>query len=111
MRTSFNSFIPRNVNNQLAKKLIEFCITWLEDNPEEHDKVEFNVIPSCFDLDFHRWVNRFESSGDFSSHEIQEIEESLRNLTCNAMLRGKKDLQQVALLDKRFYELKESNIN
>lgn len=111
VRTSFNSFIPRNVNNQLAKKLTEFCITWLEDNPEEHDKVEFNVIPSCFDLDFHRWVNRFQSSGDFNSHEIQEIEDSLRNLTSNAMLRGKKDLQQVALLDKRFYELKESNIN
>lgn len=111
VRASFNSFIPKDLNNQLAKKLVEFCITWLEDHPEEHDKVEFNVIPSCFDLDFHRWANRFQSSGDFSSQETQEIEGSLRNLTSNAMQRGEKDLQQVAILDKRFYELKESNID
>lgn len=111
VRASFNSFIPKDLNNQLAKKLVEFCITWLEDHPEEHDKVEFNVIPTCLDLDFHRWANRFQSSGDFSAQEIEEIKGSLRNLTSNAMQRGENDLQQVAILDERFYELKESNVD
>lgn len=111
VRASFNSFIPKDLNNQLAKKLVEFCITWLEDHPEEHDKVEFNVIPSCYDLDFNRWTSRLESAGGFNVEEIQEIKDCLRSLTSNAMQRGDSDLQKVAILDNRFYELKESNIS
>ena len=111
VRASFNSFIPADLNNKLAKKLVEFCISWLENHPEDHDKVEFNVIPTCYDLDFDRWTKRFEFSGIFNNDEILEIKECFRSLTFNAILRGDTDLQKVNSLDNRFHKLKKSNIN
>ena len=41
IRASFNSFIPKNISEELTTKLIKFYLNWLKCNPHLHDKVEF----------------------------------------------------------------------
>ena len=48
IRLCFNSFIPRDLNDQLAEKLVNFYLEKLIKNPELHDKVEFEVVISCY---------------------------------------------------------------
>jgi hypothetical protein len=51
VRVSFNSFIPRDVPDDLAGRLVNYYIDRLLSEPHLHDKVEFEIIFSCYTLD------------------------------------------------------------
>ena len=59
VRASINSFIPQDIPEKLASKITDYCLNRLEQHPEFHDKIEFEVIPTCFSLDFDLWKERF----------------------------------------------------
>ncbi len=111
IRASFNSFIPKKLSKKTAEKLINFCLDWLENHPELHDKVEFDVIPTCFDIDFTRWENRLLASGIFSKSEVSKIKESLLEITNNAITRNKEDFKNIEKLEKRFKEIDRTKIS
>ena len=108
IRACFNSFVPRSLPDELAEKIVDFCLNWLDDHPELHDKVEFDVIPTCFDLDFSRWEERFVNEGGFSSAEINQIREAQLALTTNALQRNAKDLVVIEQLEVRYQSIKNS---
>ena len=58
VRKSFNSFLPANITKKLGTKLINFWIQKLSDNPEFHDKVEFDIVTNSYFFDF---VKNFKS--------------------------------------------------
>ena len=80
VRVSFNSFIPENLSEDLANKLVNHYIKRLIEEPTLHDKVEFEIVFSCYTLDFHHQKNRLIANG-FSEDECDELEKSLRDLT------------------------------
>ncbi len=49
-RLSFSSYIPKTVNNNISKKIVNFWLRQLNQNPFLHDKIEFDIADSCFDL-------------------------------------------------------------
>ena len=49
-RLSFFSFLPKTVNNIISKKIVNYWLLDLNKNPFLHDKVEFDIADSCFDL-------------------------------------------------------------
>ena len=59
VRVSFNSFVPRDVPSDLAERLVNYYIDRLLAEPQLHDKVEFEIIFSCYTLDL---PQRLESS-------------------------------------------------
>lgn len=52
VRNSFNSFLPARLSNAIGEKLVNAWLTRLEAHPELHDKVEFEVVPTCLDFCF-----------------------------------------------------------
>lgn len=56
VRKSFNSFLPAGVPDEIGERLVNAWLERLESAPELHDKVEFEIVPTCmdfcFDLDF-----------------------------------------------------------
>lgn len=110
IRASFNSFIPKKLSERTAKKLINFSLDRLQKYPELHDKVEFDVVPTCYDLNFSRWKDLLLSNGNFSLTEIQKIKESLLEVTNNALVRNKKDLAEIKKLEKRYKEIDKKKI-
>ena len=50
VRASINSFIPKDLDDNLAERLINFYSRWLIDNPDLHDKLEFEVLRSLTKL-------------------------------------------------------------
>ena len=52
VRASFASFIPKSIDEDLASRLLGFYLDWLRANPFLHDKVEFEVVPTCLSPDF-----------------------------------------------------------
>ena len=52
VRNSFNSFLPARLPDAIGEKLVNAWLTRLEAYPELHDKVEFEVVPTCLDFCF-----------------------------------------------------------
>ncbi|WP_313057827.1 PEP/pyruvate-binding domain-containing protein [Pseudomonas rhodesiae] len=109
IRASFNSFIPKCLDDALAGRLIDFYLSWLEHNPHLHDKVEFDVVPTCFALDFDRWRQRLISDGGFTYHEIEQLRDALRDISQSALARNKQDLAVIESLERRFAHLASSS--
>jgi hypothetical protein len=79
-RLSFNSFIPADLDDGLAGRLVDHYIDRLLAEPTLHDKVEFEIVFSCYTLDLPQRLERLAESG-FSQEERTTIADSLRQLT------------------------------
>jgi glutamine kinase len=86
VRVSFNSFVPRDVPGELAGRLVNYYIDRLLSEPHLHDKVEFEIIFSCYTLDLPQRLSRLAESG-FSPLDLAEFSGALRRLT-NGILHG-----------------------
>lgn len=104
VRVSFNSFIPADVRPELSERLVNYYIASLIDSPSHHDKVEFEIIFSCYTLDLPQRLEALAQHG-FAPHERAELEASLRRLT-NRIIHGEKglwrgDIERIQQLDRR----------
>ncbi len=105
VRASFNSFIPASLPDDLARRLVEHYLDWLERHPQLYDKVEFDVVYTCMAFDFDTRVQRLQEHG-FTETDIQKLKQGLTQVTAQGMLRCWKYLKQVDLLEKRFTLIK-----
>ena len=80
VRLSFNSFIPADLDDGLAGRLVDHYIDRLLAEPTLHDKVEFEIVFSCYTLDLPQRLKKLAEAG-FSEKERTVIADSLRQLT------------------------------
>jgi adenylylsulfate kinase-like enzyme len=104
VRVSFNSFIPRDVPDDLASRLANYYIDRLLAQPHLHDKVEFAIIFSCYTLDLPKRMGRLAEHG-FSPEDLAELSGALRRLT-NRIMHGesalwRRDRAKIDLLARR----------
>jgi len=104
VRVDFNSFIPGEVSDDLAGRLVNYYIDRLLCDPHLHDKVEFEIIYSCYTLDLPKRMGRLAESG-FSETDVAELSSALRNLT-NGIIHGetalwRRDRAKIDLLARR----------
>ncbi|MDA7819984.1 PEP-utilizing enzyme [Flavobacteriaceae bacterium] len=101
VRLSLNSFISNSYDDDLSKKLVNFYSDWLLKNPQLHDKIEFDVVPTCIGSNFQKWEKRFKQKGNFKSEEIDIIKNGLIEVTNNIITRIDSDLDEISFLTKR----------
>ena len=111
VRASFNSFVPASIDDSLARRLVEFYLNWLVEHPHLHDKVEFDVVPTCFALDFSRWALRLQQEGNFSEKDVCELREALKLITANAVERTHGDFRSIESLEQRFDKIRVSQLS
>lgn len=113
VRASFNSFVPAELDDELAEKLVCHYIDQLSNAPEDHDKVEFNIIYSCYYLNIIERIQELGESG-FSDLEIDRIKFSLLNVT-NKIFKGNEtyleDLKKIEQLKGRYNEIMNSHLS
>lgn len=90
VRVSFNSFIPADLDEGLAGRLVDYYVERLVSTPQLHDKVEFEVVFSCYSLDLPKRLECLAAAG-FSQAERETITASLRRLT-NRIIHPKEGL-------------------
>ena len=101
---SFNSLLPKTISKKLGKKLINFYLSKLYENPTFHDKIEFNIVLSSFSFDLPNRYVELKNSG-FTDIEINELNKSLIHLT-NEIIKDdhliSEDLNRLKFLKKKF---------
>ena len=105
IRASFNSFIPKDLPEELTEKLLNFYLTWLENHPYLHDKVEFDVLPTCVGPRFDRWETRLTKQAGITAAEVDLLKQGLLALTQKALLRPQADLSQLDELETRHQQI------
>ncbi|MBT3366088.1 MAG: phosphoenolpyruvate synthase [Nitrospina sp.] len=114
VRVSFNSFIPAEIEHDLADRLVNYYIERLLEKPTDHDKVEFEIIFSCYTMDLPEKLESLKDFG-FSSKDLESLTYSLRNLT-NQVIHSKaglwkKDSEKIAELELRQSHISKSTLD
>lgn len=104
VRLSFNSLTPAIVPARLKEKLISYYLDKLRLSPEKQDKVEFEILWTCYDFSLPRTV-KVLNRNNFKAKETEMIVSSLRDLTNDILKKSraifKEDLAYTSLLTDR----------
>jgi choline kinase len=98
VRASFASFLPATLDDRSAARLLDASLERLAGDPALHDKVEFEVVPTCVDPDWQRWDRRLTEEG-FASEERATLRAALTRITVGAFDRVDSDRAAVAALE------------
>ena len=110
LRVDFNSFLPEKLDKRIKEKAINYYLNKINKNKEFHDKVEFNIIETCFDLDSEKKLLRF-----LSKKETIKYLNCLKDLT-NDIFEQKKgsffdELLKIEKLNEDIKLIKKSNLS
>lgn len=104
VRVSFNSFIPADVPAELAHRLVDYYIDCLVRTPTLHDKVEFEIVLSCYSFDLEERLQRLRENG-FTQADCELLSASLNRLTNRIIHRDtglwRRDTERIETLTQR----------
>lgn len=108
VRASFNSLIPEIIPIHIKKKLMKFYLKKLQKHPFLHDKIEFEILFSCYDFTLNSRFKELEKYG-FTKKEIFVIKDSLITFT-NTIINNFPHITEnyqksIKLLSKNRYEI------
>ncbi|SES85051.1 Phosphoenolpyruvate synthase/pyruvate phosphate dikinase [Natronincola peptidivorans] len=114
VRITFNSFIPKKLHDSIAEKLMNYYIDKLINKPSYHDKVEFEIVHSCYYLSLPDKLKELKEAG-FTENEIKRIEFSLLEMT-NKIIDPNKglykiDIEKNKVLEKKFDKILNSELS
>ncbi len=114
VRLSFNSFIPKKLDENIAQKLVNFYLDKLNKNHELHDKIEFDIVYSCYDFNSSKKLQELLNHG-FNENELKRLEFSLLELT-NKIINPQsglylKDIKKACKLKERYDSIVNSNFS
>ena len=112
VRVSFNSFIPADIKNVLAEKLVNYYLSKLEKKEYLHDKIEFDIVFSCYTLDLKERLKSLNKFG-FNKKDQKTLASSLLRIT-NNILNPKnglwiKDYKKLKILQQRRIKITKSS--
>ena len=99
VRVDFNSWIPKAINENLAKKLVKYYLNKFKFNTHLHDKIEFEILFTCFTASTKRKIGKLKNI--FNSKESQSILSSLKNINLIAIKNLEKEITKINILKKQ----------
>lgn len=104
VRASVNSFIPASIAAAPAERMINFGLARLRAHPDLHDKIEFEIVPTCMDFDLSRWQAAYRDAGCLSDAEFADLRTGLVRVTRTIISRTPIEAAKAAALDALWNE-------
>ena len=79
IRVDFNSWIPRLLDDELAKKLLNYYLNKFKKNTNLHDKIEFELLFTCYSLSTKKKLQQLKKY-NFENKDITKIINSLKDI-------------------------------
>ena len=109
LRIDLNSFLPADLDNKISEKIISNCLNTIKKKPALHDKIEFQLIETCFSFNLNNKAFKF-----LNNKEKKIYNEKLKNLT-NNILNSKNylnpDIKKLEILQKKIEEIKKTKLS
>ncbi len=114
VRTDFNSFLPASLPPETSEKLVDFYLDKLISNPSLHDKVEFEIVYSCFYPGIEKKMEELSPAG-FTPSEIDSIKRELKKITDSILADSDnqfcKNMEKTAILREKHSEIINSSLS
>lgn len=80
VRASFDSFVPAALSDEAAERLVDHYMDRLLAAPALHDKIEFEIVLSCYAFDMAKRLDRLSDAG-FPKNNLEALRTALHALT------------------------------
>ncbi len=109
-RASINSFIPADLTDDCALRLVDAYLDILMETPHLHDKLELDVVFTIWVPTFREDAKQRFKDRNVSELDIIELEQALKKVTVNALTRLDKDTSSIHTLTERFELLTKADL-
>ena len=108
LRADLISFLPKNLKNFYAKKIINTYIGKIKKNPEIHDKIEFDLIETCYSFNTKKRLEKL-----FKGNLLNDYVSCLKKLTQNIFKDDllNKDKEQLNLFEGKINIIANKNVS
>ena len=100
VRKSLNSLLPKNLNNNISKELVDKSILKLKKYPSSHDKIEFDLFPTCFSFQIKKKLIDLGYKKNFHDIEKKLLKMFLLNSNEKSFGGIKYNLDKIEVLNK-----------
>ena len=100
IRKSLNSFFPKNLSKKISKELIEKSISKLKLYPSSHDKIEFDLFPTCFSFQLKNKLFKLGYKKNYHDIEKKLIQLFLKNFKDKNIGSIKYNLDKIETLNR-----------
>lgn len=83
-KLSFSSFLPNNLKPNTKKKLVNFWLKRLKNNPSLHDKIEFEIAITSFSFDIKNKIKNLVGN-EITFQEKKNLIKKLKKLTIDCL--------------------------
>ena len=111
VNASLLSFIPRALPEKICKKILGIALERYSCNPSYHDKIEFEIIPTCFDGNDEKWRECYIGEGKLSEEEFELWMDELRLTTKSQISSINQFIQNSKDFEAKFNELQQEVID
>ena len=92
--------MPKNLNEKTKKKLINFYLKEFKNNKKSHDKVEFDILFTCYTPSIVKRIRK-KLKKNFSKKEIDRIIFELKVITNNLIKNYNQDIHLIKKLKEK----------
>lgn len=105
VRKSIQSFLPRELSSKTVNLILDICLSLIKENPFLHDKIEFEVVPTCYGFSFDKWKKIFGHV--LNREQINLWQQSLKKITKNAIDNIDSHYSQLEILEEQAKKIEE----
>jgi phosphohistidine swiveling domain-containing protein len=109
IRVDFNSWIPKNLKTVIKEKLVNYYLDKFENDISLHDKVEFEVLFTCFNAETIDKLKKIKNSV-LTNYEKKIFANELKKITLNSIQKIDEDIKKIEILKRKQSQVANSKI-
>lgn len=110
LRVDFNSFIPEKITKKLQSKAINYYLNKIQKEKDYHDKIEFNIIETCYDLDSEKKLKIFLNKQDTKIY-LKYLKELTNDIISQKIGNLDEETSKIIKLKSEIEIIKKSNLS
>lgn len=110
LRVDFNSFIPEKISKKLQSKAINYYLNKIQKEKDYHDKIEFNIIETCYDLDSEKKLKIFLNKQDTKIY-LKYLKELTNDILSQKIGNLDEETSKIIKLKSEIEIIKKSNLS
>ena len=110
LRTDINSFLPNRLNSSLEKKIINNYLKDLKRKTYLHDKIEFELIPTCYDLNMSSINSNFLNKNEKKGY-LEKIKQTTNFILTNKNNLIDKEISKIKILEEKIDQIQKFKIS
>lgn len=109
IRIDFNSWLPKNLDKRISKKIINYYLKKFNSDTSLHDKIEFELLFTCITFSTKNKIFK-KLKNVLKKKEMLIFYNELKKINKNSLLKKEEDIRRIEELKKKQSLINKSNL-